>query len=128
MITPMLRGGDVPVTGEHSPAGFRSPEFWCSRRLHGGVAAPSLDVGIASSRLPLSTGGDGVRWGRFAALRDHSMRSRMTRRRSMTAAFAFFTGRTVRVFSPATSAKRSTSRVTKRWKCPSRGSEQGWSG
>ena len=36
----------------------------------------------------------------------------------MTAALAFLTGRTVSVFSPATSVSLPTSRGTKRWKWP----------
>lgn len=46
----------------------------------------------------------------------HWIRSSVTRRRSITAAAFFSTGRTVRVVCPAASRSRPTSRATKCWK------------
>ena len=61
MITRRIRGGEIPGPGEQPPAGFRSPEFWRSRRLQGGAALDSLDEGIARSRLRGRTAAAGCR-------------------------------------------------------------------
>ena len=58
----------VPDTGEHSQTGIRSPEFWRSRKRHGGVAAAARDGGIARSRLRGRTTATGRRSPRAGAV------------------------------------------------------------
>ena len=69
-IVQKFRGGEVPVTGEASPTGFRSPDYPRNRKLHGGRGGGNREIGVPGGEPQGIAHGETKKLNRSPRLRD----------------------------------------------------------